>query len=601
LPRPLQAELPLWVTTAGNIDSYTRAAEIGANVLTHVLGQTIEEVAEKVKAYRAAWKAAGHPGEGIVTVMLHTFVGPDAGLVEEHVRQPLKDYLKSAMFLVKAAAWQFPTFKKMSEQQGKTLDDFFETISDEDMDGLLEFSFQRYFHTSGLFGTPASAMQMVDKVKEADVNEIACLIDFGIDDDLVLEHLPYLNELREYSQRTLGPEEAVGDDYSLPALFQRHQVTHFQCTPSMATMLAADSQARPGLAELKHMMVGGEAFPPELATELKSLVSGRVSNMYGPTETTIWSSTGDVDGEGASSVSIGRPLVNQQMHILDENQQCMPIGLAGELVIGGDSVVRGYHNRADLTEKAFLTDIYSERDGARLYRTGDLARYLPDGRLECMGRVDHQVKIRGYRVELGEIESLLRQHATVMEAAVILREDTPGDKRLVAYIRCHTIQDLDVPALKSFLMEQLPDFMVPSVFVALHELPLTPNGKIDRKGLPRPQQSSTIAEDSKPPENDAEIMIADIWKRALDIPTVGVRDNFFDIGGHSLLIIQVLKDLNEVVSKPVKMTDLFKYTTIESLAGFLSGESEGSEGVSKGRARAAARKASMGRRRRSRK
>ncbi len=606
LPRPLQAELPLWVTTAGNIDSYTRAGELGMNVLTHLLGQTIEEVAEKIKAYRAAWQSAGHAGNGTVTVMLHTLVGPDANMVEQHVRQPLKDYLKSAMFLVKSAAWQFPTFKKMSEDQGKTLDEFFETISDEDMDGLLEFAFQRYFHTSGLFGTPESCLQMADKVKAADVDEIACLIDFGIDTDLVLEHLPYLNQLRKYSQQPAAPAATDGEDYSLPALLQRHKVTHFQCTPSMATMLAADTEARAGLAALKQMMVGGEAFPPELATELKSLVGGRVTNMYGPTETTIWSSCGDVEGEGVQSVAIGQALLNQQLHILDENQQRLPIGVAGELVIGGGGVVRGYHNRAELNAQVFLPDPYADAvsdlksASARMYRTGDLARYLPDGRLECLGRVDHQVKIRGYRVELGEIEALLRQHQTVMEAAVILREDTPGDKRLVAYVRCHSVAELDAATLKAFLKEQLPDFMVPSIFVALHELPLTPNGKIDRKQLPKPQTVAAASEHAKAPENDIEIMLADIWKRALDVPSVGVRDNFFDIGGHSLLIIQVLKELRDNIAKPIQMTDLFKHTTIEALAGFIGSDSDsdGRQSLDQSQARAAARKASVGRRRR---
>ncbi len=600
LPRPLQAELPLWVTTAGNIDSYTRAGELGMNVLTHLLGQTIEEVADKIVAYRGAWQTAGHAGNGTVTVMLHTFVGPDANMVEQHVRQPLKDYLKSAMFLVKSAAWQFPTFKRMSEDQGKTLDEFFETISDEDMDGLLEFAFQRYFHTSGLFGTPESCMEMADKVKAADVDEIACLIDFGIDTDLVLEHLPYLNQLREYSQQPAAPAAIDDEDYSLPALLKRHKVTHFQCTPSMATMLAADAEARSSLSALKQMMVGGEAFPPELATELKSLVAGRVTNMYGPTETTIWSSCGDVEGKGAPSVSIGHALVNQQLHILDANQQRLPIGVAGELVIGGAGVVRGYHNRADLNAQVFLPDPYADTTNARMYRTGDLARYLPDGRLECLGRVDHQVKIRGYRVELGEIEALLRQHQTVMEAAVILREDTPGDKRLVAYVRCHTVAELDAATLKTFLKEQLPDFMVPSIFVALHELPLTPNGKIDRKQLPKPQTVAVASDDAKAPENDVEIMLADIWKRALDVPSVGVRDNFFDIGGHSLLIIQVLKELRDNIAKPIQMTDLFKYTTIEALARFIGSDSDsdGRQSLDQSQARAAARKASVGRRRR---
>ncbi len=602
LPRPLQKELPLWVTTAGNIDTYTQAAKLGANVLTHLLGQSIEEVSEKVRAYRRAWAEAGHSGKGTVTLMLHTFVGPDADSVERAVRQPLKEYLKSAMFLVKSAAWQFPTFKKMSDEQGKTLDEFFATISDEDMDALLEFAFQRYFHTSGLFGTPESCGQMVDKVKSADVDEIACLIDFGIKTDVVLEHLPYLNGLRAAAQRVSAVEAANDEaDHSLPTLFQRHKVSHFQCTPSMATMLVSDPTARPGLAALRQMMVGGEAFPPDLAHSLARAVAGRVTNMYGPTETTIWSAVGDVGGANplpVNNVSIGRPLPSQSIYILDDRQQPLPPGMAGELVIGGAGVVRGYWQRPELSAERFLPDPFAGRSGARMYRTGDLARFLPDGRIECLGRVDHQVKIRGYRVELGEIEALLRGHERVLEAAVVLREDVPGDKRLVAYVRMAPGHELDAEALKTWLRRQLPDFMVPSAYVELAELPLTPNGKIDRKALPAPTAPDVQSTTYTAPQSDAETMIAGIWQRVLHVPKVGTRDNFFDIGGHSLLVVQVLKELREQVAKPIQMTDLFKHTTIETLARFISGESNTGQSLDRSRERAEARRAAMTRRRR---
>ena len=596
LPRPIQKELPIWVTTAGNVDSFIQAGKLGANLLTHLLGQTVEEVAEKVRAYRQAWMEAGHPGRGTVTLMLHTLIGPDAQTVEDVVRQPLKDYLKSAMFLVKAAAWNFPTFKKMSEEQGKTLDEFFKTISPEDMDGLLEFAFQRYFNTSGLFGTPETCMNMVTKVESADVDEIACLIDFGIKTDVVLEHLPYLTQLRELAQQA---EENVDGDFSLPALLERHKVTHFQCTPSMATMLVSDSQARPGLQALRQMMVGGEAFPPELARNLASLVTGRVTNMYGPTETTIWSSVGNVGGDvplPVNNVSIGRPLLNQTMYVLDDRQQPLPPGIAGELVIGGAGVVRGYWQRPELTAERFLTDPFATAHGARMYRTGDLARFLPDGRLECLGRVDFQVKIRGYRVELGEIEALLRNQPQVLEAAVVLREDTPGDQRLVAYVRSTAGAELDSDALKNGLRQQLPDFMVPSIFVSLAEMPLTPNGKIDRKSLPAPKVNEIKATAAyAAPKGQVETMITEIWQRALGLSKIGTRDNFFDIGGHSLLVVQVLKELREKVSKPVQMTDLFRHTTIEALAKFLSSEETQAAGSNRGKARAEARRAAMGR------
>jgi natural product biosynthesis luciferase-like monooxygenase protein len=609
LPRPIQKELPYWVTTAGNVETFRSAAEAGANVLTHLLGQTFEEVKEKVDAYRSAWKEAGHEGEGTITLMLHTLIGNDMDEVEDIVRQPMKEYLRSAMFLVKGAAWNFPTFKKMSEETGKSLDEFFETISDEDMDDLLEFAFQRYFRTSGLFGTPDSAVETVAKCDEIGVDEIACLIDFGIDTDVVMQQLPFLEMLKsKCAKLTSIPLGAASDkgaeeDFTIPALIEKHNVTHFQCTPSMATMLVSDPESKKSLGQLKHMMVGGEALTPALAESLLTAVNDRVTNMYGPTETTIWSSTSDVKLNQA--VTIGTAIANTQIYIVDNNLKALPAGVAGELVIGGDGVVRGYYNRPELTSERFVEDFKLTPSSAaqRVYRTGDLARFDSDGQLACLGRIDHQVKIRGYRIELGEIEALLQAHDSVRECAVILREDKAGDKRLVAYARPGFQQHLDVGVLKSSLSEQLPDFMVPSVFVELTEMPLTPNGKVDRNALPEPiQQKHTQGGEFALPENEWEDLIADIWKRALGVPEVGRKDNFFDIGGHSLLVIQVLKDLrdSDKVSRQVQMTDLFRHTTVEALAKFVaSGGDESVEAVSEvASSRVAARKAAMNRRRR---
>ena len=599
LPRPIQKELPLWMTTAGNIDSFVQAGTLGYNLLTHLLGQSVDEVAKKVAAYRAAWRDAGHAGQGTVSLMLHTLVGPDADAVERVVRQPLKEYLKSAMFLVKAAAWQFPTFKKMSDEQGKTLDQFFATISGEDMDGLLEFSFQRYFKTSGLFGTLDQCRAMVERVTAAGVDEIACLIDFGIQTDLVLEHLPYLNTLRKDIQQQRVASAAAATP--IHELIAAHKVSHFQCTPSMATMLAGDPVAQPALRSLKHMMVGGEAFPPELARNLRRLVGGRLTNMYGPTETTIWSTVGDVSDAAspANNVSIGRPLPNQCAYILDQQQQLLPAGVAGELVIGGAGVSRGYWRRPELTSMRFLPDPFAAAPGARMYRTGDRARFLPDGRIECLGRVDLQVKIRGYRVELGEIEARLRDCASVAEAAVVLREDVPGDKRLIAYVRTADGRPLDANALKGKLRESLPDFMVPASFIALAALPLTPNGKVDRKALPAPgafvAKSTAV---TAPIKGDTEQLVIKIWQRVLAHSDFGTRDNFFDIGGHSLLVVQVLKELRDTTGKTIQMTDLFKYTTVEALARFLAGPPGPiAAATDRGTARADARRAALERRR----
>lgn len=562
LPRPIRPELPVWITTAGNPETYRQAAEIGAHVLTHLLGQSVEELAEKIDLYRRTWRASGHPGEGHVTLLLHTLVGPDEHKVREMARAPMKNYLKSAVFLVKAAAWSFPTFKKLSEESGQTLDEYFDSMSEQDMDELLDFAFERYYETSGLFGTPERCLDRVDRLKQIGVDEIGCLIDFGADSRVVLDHLPYLRDVKNLCIRQVSQDE---EDDSIAGLIRRYRVTHLQCTPSLAGMLTSDAQAKQSLAGLRQMMVGGEAFPEPLARELASLVSGRVTNMYGPTETTIWSTTHDVSGAD-TPVPIGRPIANTRLYVLDSQLQAVPRGVAGELFIGGAGVVRGYHRRPELTAERFLNDPFSDESGARMYRTGDLVRYRDDGVLEYLGRVDNQVKILGYRIELGEIEARLQAHEQVREAVVLLREDTPGDKRLVAYLRYNAGGQVEPALLKAGLQETLPEFMVPSVFVEVDEMPLTPNGKIDRRALPAPayQRVSSIAYVA--PTTETESRLAAIWSQVLELPRVGARDNFFDLGGHSLTAIQVVHLARRIFNIDMSLQSLFRAPVLSELA-----------------------------------
>ncbi|WP_295640446.1 MupA/Atu3671 family FMN-dependent luciferase-like monooxygenase [uncultured Methylibium sp.] len=589
LPRPVQKELPYWVTSAGNPETFAAAGRIGANVLTHLLGQTVEELKDKLAAYRAARKEAGHEGEGYVSLMLHSFVGPDPAAVRAKVKQPLIEYLRTSLNLVKQYAWSFPAFKNRDAMGGIDL----QTLSREEMDALLEHSFERYYETSGLFGTPESCLAMVDAIKAIGVDDVACLIDFGVDSDSVLEHLPYLNELRRLSL----PPRTASHEHTLPQLLQRHAVTHLQCTPSMARMLLMDDAARPGLAKLQRMMVGGEALPASLARELTGLMSGgKLMNMYGPTETTIWSAVHTLDTVEAT-VPLGRPLANQAIYILDRRQQPLPVGVPGELVIGGAGVVRGYLHRAELTAERFVPHPFQGAAGGRVYRTGDLARLRADGTVEFLGRLDHQVKVRGYRIELGEIESALLGHEAVREAVVVAREDVPGDTRLVAYL----VAAGEAPgasALREHLREHLPDFMLPAHFVVLPALPQTPNGKIDRKALPAPDVArAPVAEVAySAPAGDLEETIASIWKDVLKLPQVGTRDNFFDLGGHSLLAVQTHRRLKEALQRELSITDIFRFPTIQSLSQYLGGEGEEDAAAQAGKARAQGRRAAMQRR-----
>lgn len=584
LPRPVQAELPSWVTTAGNPETYIQAGRIGANVLTHLLGQSIEQLAPKIAAYRAAREEAGFdPDTGVVTLMLHTFVGDDEDAVREAAREPLKSYLGESFSLLREYAWSFPAFQRpagSSPDEGGLDDDVFRNLDADDLDAVLEFAFLRYYDTSGLFGTVERCTSIVDGLKGIGVNEIACLIDFGIDTDAVLESLPHLDRVRVECNRDVSTPapEASGLDQSVAAQLTRHEVTHLQCTPSMARMWSLQDDARDALARVPNLFVGGEAFPVALAADLVGAShSGNVTNMYGPTETTIWSTTWPVP-EGAEAISIGTPIANTQIYVLDRELRPLPPGVAGQLWIGGDGVVRGYHDRTELTAERFVEDPF-RGDGARMYHTGDLARWRrqPDGsaRLEFLGRIDHQVKIRGYRIELGEIEAQLGRQPGVRECVAVVREDVPGDQRLVAYASPAAGASLEPAVLKERLRETLPEVMVPALVTILDDLPHTPNGKIDRNALPAPGAVRSGGGGGAAPAdatNDLERDVLAVWEEVLGRDGIGIDDNFFDIGGHSLLIVRLHRRFKETLPHPVALTELYRFPTVRSFAASLAND-----------------------------
>ncbi|HSV44749.1 MAG TPA: MupA/Atu3671 family FMN-dependent luciferase-like monooxygenase, partial [Ramlibacter sp.] len=528
LPRPIQKELPVWVTAAGNPETFEQAGTLGCNLLTHLLGQTVEDVAEKLRLYHAAWHKAGHAGRGHVTLMLHTFVGNDEDAVRETVRQPMKDYLRGAMDLIRQAAWSFPTFVQRAAQDGKTPAEILDArpLSDEEMDALLEHAFNRYYGSSALFGTPQRCLALVDKLKAAGVHEIACLVDFGIATETVLAHLSQLKQLMDAAQRTGAAAQpvSVADDIAA------HAVTHLQCTPSMASMLVADAAGRDALSRLSALLVGGEALPATLAAALRAQVLGEVLNMYGQTETTVWSTTARV-GQGEAFVPLGQPIANTRLSLRGPWGQECPALVPGELLIGGEGVTPGYLHRPELSAERFVTDA----QGLRWYRTGDLVRRHPDGRLEFLGRIDHQVKIRGHRIELGEIEAALAAQPGVKQAVVVAREDAVGEKFLAAYVTAAAGAALDADALKRALAQALPEIMVPQRVLALPAFPLTPNGKVDRKALPLPSgaavrtaapsaSSATAAAPIAAPQGQLEQDIAAIWSQVLGLPSVGSND-----------------------------------------------------------------------------
>ncbi|MDG1293374.1 MAG: LLM class flavin-dependent oxidoreductase, partial [Pseudomonadales bacterium] len=446
-PPAIQKDPPIWITTAGNIDTFRAAGEGGFNILTNLLGQTIEDLTSKIAAYRQGRKDKGFAGPGNVSVMVHTFIGTDVDEVRDIVREPFCHYLKTSFDLVKIAPWAFPAFKQPSKAAAQDSSFDADTLTDEDLDALIDHAFDRYFEAAGLFGTATSVLPLLDQIKSAGIDEIACLIDFGVDNETVLDNLQHLNQLRINS----NPEQYKSDaDYSIAAQIKRHDVTHFQCTPSMARILSSDPDTFSAMANLHTVLLGGEALPVDLAKKMQAHIKGQLINVYGPTETTIWSTSALLTAEVLEqNLSIGQPIANTQIYIVDKDLQPTPIGIAGELMIGGQGVVRGYHRRAELTAEKFIANPFSldksEMDTANqngqskkvdlIYRTGDLASYRVNGDIEFLGRLDHQVKLRGYRIELGEIESLLNTSEGIKNSVVIATEsefDQP--QSLIAYV-----------------------------------------------------------------------------------------------------------------------------------------------------------------------
>ncbi|HEY9693964.1 MAG TPA: amino acid adenylation domain-containing protein [Oculatellaceae cyanobacterium] len=367
----------------------------------------------------------------------------------------------------------------------------------------------------------------------------------------------------------LVSSEVAADGSQLLKLLINSGVTMMQATPATWRMLLAAGWE--GTPQLK-ILCGGEALTKELRERIKHR-SASVWNVYGPTETTIWSTihnVSDQDVERAKDATelIGKPIGNTQIYILDSYLHPVPIGVAGELHIGGVGVARGYLNRSDLTQEKFIPNPFSNDPSSRLYKTGDLTRYLANGNIEYLGRIDNQVKIRGFRIELGEIEAILAQHPSIQTAVVIVWEDTLDKKRLVAYLVANQLPAPSSGELSYFLKQKLPDYMVPSAFVFLETLPLTPNGKINRRALPAPDQQD-LEETFVAPQDDLELQLVRIWEKVLGVQPIGIQNNFFELGGHSLLAVHLLAQIEKTFGKNLPLPTLLQAPTVEQLANII--------------------------------
>ena len=360
------------------------------------------------------------------------------------------------------------------------------------------------------------------------------------------------------------PGGHTDSDYLLKTIAQQ-QVTTVQLVPSLLQMLLEQGGIE-NCQLLKRVFCGGEILPVALQEKLFSQLNVNLCNLYGPTEccidVTFWNCQREMYGQ---RIPIGRPIFNTQIYILDSNLQPVPVGIPGELHIGGAGLARGYLNRPELTQEKFIPNPFSNYPDSRLYKTGDLARYLPDGNIEYLGRIDNQVKIRGFRIELGEIETVLTQNPQVQSSVIIACEDTPGNKRLVAYIVPQKDATPTPNELRQFLKEKLPEYMIPSAFVILESLPLTPNGKIDRRALPEPEQSYERTDKFILPRNPIEEILVTIWSEVLKVKQVSINDNFFELGGHSLLATQLISRIRTNLQIEIPLRSLFAAPTIEEL------------------------------------
>ncbi len=405
-------------------------------------------------------------------------------------------------------------------------------------------------------------------------------------DDAVLQKTPasfdvsvweFFWPLRTGARLVLAKPGGHKDAGYLRDLLVSERITTAHFVPSMLTVFLAEDGVEAATA-LRRVICSGEELPLASATDFTARLPWcGLHNLYGPTEAAIdvsaWACEPDRLAQ-VSSVPIGAPIANLRLHVLDPSGAQCPVGVAGELHIGGAGLARGYHRRPALTAEKFVPDPFSAEPGARLYRTGDLARWVvgPDGGgvIEFLGRIDHQVMLRGLRIELGEIESALRDQPGVTEATVIVREDSPGDKRLTAYL----VGEAEHAALKAALKDTLPEYMVPAAFVTLDALPLTPNGKLDRKALPAPVVTREASVALVEPRDDTERALAAIWSEVLGVDTLGIDDDFFDLGGHSMLATQVVAKIRkaELGGRAVGVMDLFQQRTIRDLAAFISGD-----------------------------
>ncbi|HYO83077.1 MAG TPA: amino acid adenylation domain-containing protein, partial [Bryobacteraceae bacterium] len=490
-------------------------------------------------------------------------------------------------FMVKDAGIRMLlTQERLSEVAGEydggtlSLGEQWEAVAGESSDnfesGVLPESLAYVIYTSGSTGRPKGVMiqqrsvvNLASALHNSIYKEYGAGLRVGLSAPLAFDaSVKQVIQLLHGHTLCILPDAARGDGHQLLSYIKRYALDTLDCTPSHLKLLGAGGLEH--LLELtpKLVLVGGEALDETVWPLLADTGRTRFFNIYGPTECTVDATVSEVR-EDLPASTIGRPLPNVQVYVLDGRLEPVAIGIPGEIYIGGAGIARGYLQQPGLTAERFIPHPFSHEAGARLYRTGDAGRYLSDGNIEHMGRLDDQVKVRGFRIELGEIEAVLASYPGVREAAVVVREDKSGDKRLVAYVVADG-EEATGKLLRDYLRERMPDYMIPSAFVMLDSLPLTPNGKLDRRALPMPDSMSLVSEAGfVAPRTPVEEIVAGIWSKLLGVERIGVADNFFDLGGHSLLATQVISRVRDAFGQEVALRSLFEQPTVAGLASAL--------------------------------
>ncbi|WPN60176.1 non-ribosomal peptide synthetase [Pseudomonas sp. P9_31] len=548
-PQPVQGQIPLWLSASSAGETFETAGQIGTGVLTHLLAQDVAALQNNIQRYR---RAGGT--QGTVSLMLHTFVAATRTEAEEIASGPLKHYLMSSVDLARSVF-------------GQTVN----TGIEDDLDYLVDRGLERYMQSASLIGSVQDCVERARGLMNIGVNEFACLIDFGVGSEQVLHSLNHLDQVRRQLQ--VCPPSSQ-DDHSVAGLCARHGVTHLQCTPTVLRELLSDSQSRTAIAALDTVLIGGESLPRHVADDLLQIVSGRVFNVYGPTETTIWSAAWRVV---PGPVRIGSALGNGAIHLVDADNQLAAEGQPGEICISGAGLAEGYWHREAETRSAFCTlQLAAGAQPIRVYRTGDIGRWDAAGQLEFLGRQDRQVKVGGQRIELAEIEEQIRAVQGVADAACAIDHDGA----IAALATLYPGVEVDTAKIRSHLQQTLTSAMQP-LALAIAALPKSPNGKLDNAALiaiARGQHQVPVPSAVQPATSALKIKdarwneIARIWEQTLLTLPEDEQSDFFKSGGNSLRAMVMSSRLSHQLGTKVSVRTIFENPRFGELLVALSAD-----------------------------